>query len=97
MWANGITRLQWFNVSHFDSVLPEDERPIMSKILSYGYAKDWDGERQKWQATHGNQMQPQTTVYGPTSKDKAQTEYQAQMVQQQQASAAKSRQNGQPR
>jgi len=62
-------------------LLAEDERPVMSKILSFGYAKDWKDVRDKWQ----DKQNPKevsgkgATFYGPPDKDKPRSEYQTQI------------------
>jgi len=64
-------------------VLPEDEQPVMSKILSFGYAKDWKGARDDWQDKQSRKELSKdgkgTTFYGPPDKDKTRTEYQTQI------------------
>jgi len=61
-------------------LLPEDERPVMSKILSFGYAKDWDDVRNKWQDKQNPKEDGKgSTFYGPPDKTKPKTEYQTQI------------------
>jgi len=53
-------------------LLPEDENPCMSKILSFGYARDWEDVREKWQQNQPADDKPgsqQNGRRGSGSKD----------------------------
>lgn len=58
----------------------EEDKPLMSKILSFGYQRDWENEHDQWQKQQEDLMRKQhEAIMHPSKQEKQVSEYQSQM------------------